>query len=154
MRNDYEEDDDLESFLKFHNEKQKEAERKAATTGNNTEDEYYEEDMKKGKKRIEVLPPVDHSKIQYPKLEKNFYKPPSKAMAPEAIKEYRHSQRSYSFHFCLTLSEIRVSWEKDWQSPPPPCLAFADYGFEAGLMNTIAKAGYEVSSFVLIHFVL
>jgi hypothetical protein len=101
VRSDYEEEDELESFMKFHTDKQKEAERKAASQGKTVEElEEYdseEEGKKKDKRKIEPLPPLDHSKIEYPTVEKAFYKPPKTAMTPAQIKDFRRTLRTFPF---------------------------------------------------------
>lgn len=168
MRDDYEQEDQMESFLKFHQKQQKEAEKKAQNGNTETFDEYdSEEEMKKrgDKKKVEALPPIDHSRIIYTKIEKNFYKPPKYSMTPEEVKEFRRSHRMSQtvkktiiqhiqnqklrndYTFTTDEIEIRVSWEKDWQSPPQPCRNFEDYGFEIGLTTAIKNAGYEVQFF-------
>lgn len=109
MREDFEKEDEMESFLKFHQEKQKEAERKALSRGKTVgeDDEDSEDEMKrKDKKKMDTLPPVDHSKISYPPIEKNFYKPPKNPMKPEEIKEFRRSLRMSAFQHILGGSQF------------------------------------------------
>jgi ATP-dependent RNA helicase DDX42 len=81
-----------------------------------------------GRRDVEPLAAVDHSKIQYPEIEKNFYEehPDIQALTSQQVSELRHK------------FEIKVFGS----NVPKPAVSFAHFGFDEALLQTIAKHGY------------
>ncbi|XP_051181526.1 DEAD-box ATP-dependent RNA helicase 24 [Lolium perenne] len=81
------------------------------------------------KRKIEPIPPLDHSTIEYEAFNKDFYeeKPSVSGMSPEEVADYMKSL------------SIRVSGF----DVPRPVRNFEDCGFPVQLMNAIAKQAYE-----------
>ncbi|XP_065860313.1 DEAD-box ATP-dependent RNA helicase 24 isoform X1 [Euphorbia lathyris] len=81
------------------------------------------------KKKIEPIPALDHSTIEYESFSKDFYeeKPSISGMTEEDVAEYRKSVA------------IRVSGF----DVPRPIKTFEECSFSQQLMNAIAKQGYE-----------
>uniref|UniRef100_A0A0E0KCU3 RNA helicase n=1 Tax=Oryza punctata TaxID=4537 RepID=A0A0E0KCU3_ORYPU len=81
------------------------------------------------KKKIEPIPPLDHSTIEYEPFNKDFYeeKPSVSGMSEQEVADY------------MKTLAIRVSGF----DVPRPIKSFADCGFPVQLMNAIAKQGYE-----------
>ncbi|KAG6417783.1 hypothetical protein SASPL_119976 [Salvia splendens] len=81
------------------------------------------------KKKIEPIPPFDHSSVDYEAFNKDFYeeKPSISGMSEQDVAEYRK-----------TLA-IRVSGF----DVPRPVKTFEDCGFSRELMKAIAKQAYE-----------
>ncbi|CAO2826646.1 unnamed protein product [Amaranthus hypochondriacus] len=81
------------------------------------------------KKKIEPIPALDHSEIDYEPFSKDFYeeKPSISGMSEQEVTEYRTSLK------------IRVSGF----DVPRPVKTFEDCGFPPPLMNAISKQGYE-----------
>ncbi|KAG0244900.1 ATP-dependent RNA helicase ddx42 [Actinomortierella wolfii] len=81
-----------------------------------------------GKKEITPLPPKDHSKENYPEIEKNFY------VEHEDIAKLDDAQvAQIRKDLDMKVSGINVA---------KPCISFAHFGFDEALMETIRKAGY------------
>ncbi|XP_067397123.1 ATP-dependent RNA helicase DDX42 isoform X2 [Emydura macquarii macquarii] len=80
------------------------------------------------KKVIDPLPPIDHSEIEYPPFEKNFYDEHEEitSLSPQQIVELRHKLN------------LRVSGA----APPRPGSSFAHFGFDEQLMHQIRKSEY------------
>ncbi|XP_034611612.1 ATP-dependent RNA helicase DDX42 isoform X2 [Trachemys scripta elegans] len=80
------------------------------------------------KKVIDPLPPIDHSEIEYPPFEKNFYEEHEEisSLTPQQIVELRHKLN------------LRVSGA----APPRPGSSFAHFGFDEQLMHQIRKSEY------------
>lgn len=92
--------------------------------------EYDEHDNPIIRKRtIEPLPPVDHSKRQYPPFEKNVYDEHESiaSMSENDVVKYR---KSLGIHV-------------HGKSPLRPVETFEQFGFDTALMNAIKKNGYE-----------
>jgi len=81
-----------------------------------------------GRKDIEPLAAVDHSKIEYPEVEKNFYEEHAdiQALTSQQVSELRRK------------FEIKVFGN----NVPRPAVSFAHFGFDEALLQTIAKHGY------------
>uniref|UniRef100_A0A8C4Z2T4 RNA helicase n=1 Tax=Gadus morhua TaxID=8049 RepID=A0A8C4Z2T4_GADMO len=80
------------------------------------------------KKIILPLPPIDHSEIDYPPFERNFYNEHEELHGLNAIQvsELRHKLN------------LRVSGAV----PPKPSTSFAHFGFDEQLMHQIRKSEY------------
>ncbi|XP_039595825.1 ATP-dependent RNA helicase DDX42 isoform X2 [Polypterus senegalus] len=80
------------------------------------------------KKVIYPLPPVDHSEIDYPPFEKNFYDEHEElsSLTPIQVVELRQKLN------------LRVSGA----APPKPCTSFAHFGFDEQLMHQIRKSEF------------
>ncbi|XP_028267230.1 ATP-dependent RNA helicase DDX42 isoform X2 [Parambassis ranga] len=80
------------------------------------------------KKIIMPLPPIDHSEIDYPPFEKNFYNEHEELgnLNGTQVLELRHKLN------------LRVSGA----APPKPCTSFAHFGFDEQLMHQIRKSEY------------
>ncbi|KAL5219536.1 hypothetical protein ABZP36_020220 [Zizania latifolia] len=81
------------------------------------------------KKKIEPIPPLDHSTIEYEPFNKDFYeeKPSVSGMSEQEVADYMKS-------LAIRVSGFDV---------PRPIKNFVDCGFPVPLMNAIAKQGYE-----------
>nr|XP_033774047.1 ATP-dependent RNA helicase DDX42 isoform X2 [Geotrypetes seraphini] len=80
------------------------------------------------KKIIDPLPPIDHSEIEYPPFEKNFYQEHEEinSLTPQQIIDLQQKLN------------LRVSGA----APPKPCSSFAHFGFDEQLMHQIRKSEY------------
>uniref|UniRef100_F6R9N2 RNA helicase n=1 Tax=Monodelphis domestica TaxID=13616 RepID=F6R9N2_MONDO len=80
------------------------------------------------KKVIDPLPPIDHSEIDYPPFEKNFYNEHEEitSLTPQQVIDLRHKLN------------LRVSGA----APPRPGSSFAHFGFDEQLMHQIRKSEY------------
>ncbi|XP_042360669.1 ATP-dependent RNA helicase DDX42 isoform X2 [Plectropomus leopardus] len=80
------------------------------------------------KKIILPLPPIDHSEIDYPPFEKNFYNEHEELsnLTGAQVLELRHKLN------------LRVSGA----APPKPCTSFAHFNFDEQLMHQIRKSEY------------
>ncbi|XP_062994756.1 ATP-dependent RNA helicase DDX42 isoform X3 [Elgaria multicarinata webbii] len=80
------------------------------------------------KRIIDPLPPIDHSEIEYPPFEKNFYEEHEEitSLTPQQVVELRHKLN------------LRVSGA----APPRPGSSFAHFGFDEQLMHQIRKSEY------------
>lgn len=132
IRLDIEEADDLEeSYYKYVEEKKNQSD-------NIDEDELhdqveYDKDgnitgVRKIKREVEPLPPIDHSKIAYEKFEKIFYREHEEIskLSDEQTNELRAKL------------EIKVSGN----APPKPVCSFAHFKFEERLMKVIRRSEY------------
>ncbi|XP_059437229.1 DEAD-box ATP-dependent RNA helicase 24 [Corylus avellana] len=81
------------------------------------------------KKRIEPIPALDHSEVDYEPFNKDFYeeKDSISGMSEQDVDEYRKS-------LAIRVSGFDV---------PRPIKTFEDSGFSLQLMNAIKKQGYE-----------
>lgn len=81
------------------------------------------------KAKIEPLPPVDHSKVSYPKFRRNLYSehPQISALNEDAVSSIR--------------SELEVSVMGS--NVNSPIQTFVHAGFHSDLLKAISKAGYE-----------
>ncbi|XP_035751064.1 ATP-dependent RNA helicase DDX42 isoform X2 [Egretta garzetta] len=80
------------------------------------------------KKIIDPLPPIDHSEIEYPPFEKNFYDEHEEitSLTLQQVVELHHKLN------------LRVSGA----APPRPGSSFAHFGFDEQLMHQIRKSEY------------
>ncbi|XP_013886846.1 ATP-dependent RNA helicase DDX42 isoform X3 [Austrofundulus limnaeus] len=80
------------------------------------------------KKIIMPLPPIDHSEIEYPPFEKNFYNEHEELSSLTGVQVLELRQKL----------NLRVSGA----APPKPCTSFAHFGFDEQLMHQIRKSEY------------
>eukprot|EP01119_Soliformovum_irregulare_P015579 TRINITY_DN4398_c0_g1_i3.p1 TRINITY_DN4398_c0_g1~~TRINITY_DN4398_c0_g1_i3.p1 ORF type:complete len:427 (+),score=98.50 TRINITY_DN4398_c0_g1_i3:91-1371(+) len=132
-RDDLEEDDEMESFLKFRKEKKGHASSTSAPilddSGHPIDVEDYDSDDPNRKKEVPILPPIDHASIEYPEFNKNFYEehPDIAKMTEEEVAETRR------------LLDIRVSGLGSIR----PGKTFDHFGFDNDLKRAIIKMGYS-----------
>lgn len=133
IRLDIEDSDDIEeSYYKYVEEK------KGQIVEEPEEDERleqveYDDDgnitgVRKIKREVAPLPPVDHSKVEYESFEKRFYQ------EHEEISKLSDEQTSE----LRAKLEIRVSGD----SPPRPVCSFAHFKFDEKLMKVIRRSEY------------
>ncbi|KAG2460765.1 ATP-dependent RNA helicase DDX42 isoform X1 [Polypterus senegalus] len=127
IRDDIEEEDDQEAYFRYM------AENPTAGVIQEEEDENIDYDsdgnpIATTKKVIYPLPPVDHSEIDYPPFEKNFYDEHEElsSLTPIQVVELRQKLN------------LRVSGA----APPKPCTSFAHFGFDEQLMHQIRKSEF------------
>ncbi|XP_070585124.1 ATP-dependent RNA helicase DDX42 isoform X1 [Erythrolamprus reginae] len=127
IRDDIEEEDDQEAYFRYM------AENPTAGVVPEEEEDNLEYDsdgnpIAPSKKIIDPLPPIDHSEIEYPPFEKNFYEEHEEitSLTPQQIVELRHKLN------------LRVSGA----APPRPGSSFAHFGFDEQLMHQIRKSEY------------
>ncbi|XP_005313033.1 ATP-dependent RNA helicase DDX42 isoform X1 [Chrysemys picta bellii] len=127
IRDDIEEEDDQEAYFRYM------AENPTAGVVPEEEEDNLEYDsdgnpIAPSKKVIDPLPPIDHSEIEYPPFEKNFYEEHEEisSLTPQQIVELRHKLN------------LRVSGA----APPRPGSSFAHFGFDEQLMHQIRKSEY------------
>ncbi|VDL97422.1 unnamed protein product [Schistocephalus solidus] len=126
VRDDIEQEDEMEAYLRFMEENPN-----VGLTGD--EEEVYEYDAEGNiiateKKAIDPLPPVDHSNITYAPFTKNFYieHPDITQLTESGVADL------------LSKLNIRVSG----LSPPRPACSFAHLNLDEALMESIRSAGY------------
>ncbi|XP_059625557.1 DEAD-box ATP-dependent RNA helicase 24 isoform X1 [Cornus florida] len=142
---DDEEDDPVESFLRAKKDVGLTLASDALRAGYDSDEEVYaaakaiDEGMMEydsddnpivvDKKKIEPIPALDHSSIDYEPFNKDFYeeKPSISGMSEQEIGEYQKS-------LAIRASGFDV---------PRPIKAFDDCGFSSELMKAIAKQAYE-----------
>ncbi|XP_068192377.1 ATP-dependent RNA helicase DDX42 isoform X1 [Antennarius striatus] len=128
IRDDIEEEDEQEAYFRYM------AENPTAglTQDDEEEDIDYDSDgnpiASTTKKIILPLPPIDHSEIDYPPFEKNFYNEHEElsSLNGTQVLELRHKLN------------LRVSGA----APPKPCTSFAHFSFDEQLMHQIRKSEY------------
>ncbi|XP_067088416.1 ATP-dependent RNA helicase DDX42 [Osmerus mordax] len=128
IRDDIEEEDEQEAYFRYM------AENPTAGLTLEDEDENVDYDSDGNpiapitKKIIMPLPPIDHSEIDYPPFEKNFYNEHEElhSLTPTQVVELRHKLN------------LRVSGA----APPKPSTSFAHFGFDEQLMHQIRKSEY------------
>ncbi|KAJ8284327.1 hypothetical protein COCON_G00031770 [Conger conger] len=128
IRDDIEEEDDQEAYFRYM------AENPTAGLTQDEEDENVDYDSDgnpiapAAKKIIMPLPPIDHSEIDYPPFEKNFYNEHEELhiLTPIQVVDLRQKLN------------LRVSGA----APPKPCTSFAHFGFDEQLMHQIRKSEY------------
>ncbi|KAF4804482.1 ATP-dependent RNA helicase DDX42 [Turdus rufiventris] len=127
IRDDIEEEDDQEAYFRYM------AENPTAGVVQEEEEDTLEYDsdgnpIAPSKKIIDPLPPIDHSEIEYPPFEKNFYDEHEEitSLTPQQVVELRHKLN------------LRVSGA----APPRPGSSFAHFGFDEQLMHQIRKSEY------------
>ncbi|XP_022948804.1 DEAD-box ATP-dependent RNA helicase 24 isoform X1 [Cucurbita moschata] len=142
---DEEEDDPMESFLKAKKDVGLTLAADALHAGYDSDEEVYaaakavdaamvEYDSDDNmliveKKKIESIPALEHSSIDYEPFNKDFYeeKASISGMSEEEVSEYRKN-------LAIRVSGFDV---------PRPIKTFEDSGFSPQLMNAIKKQGYE-----------
>uniref|UniRef100_A0A8C0DEQ3 ATP-dependent RNA helicase DDX42 n=1 Tax=Balaenoptera musculus TaxID=9771 RepID=A0A8C0DEQ3_BALMU len=127
IRDDIEEEDDQEAYFRYM------AENPTAGVVQEEEEDNLEYDsdgnpIAPSKKIIDPLPPIDHSEIDYPPFEKNFYNEHEEItnLTPQQLIDLRHKLN------------LRVSGA----APPRPGSSFAHFGFDEQLMHQIRKSEY------------
>ncbi|CAI9535976.1 unnamed protein product [Staurois parvus] len=128
IRDDIEEEDDQEAYFRYM------AENPTAGLIPEEEEDNLEYDSdgnpiaSTAKRVIDPLPPIDHSEIEYPPFEKNFYEEHEEitALTPQQVVELRHKLN------------LRVSGA----APPRSLSSFAHFGFDEQLMHQIRKSEY------------
>uniref|UniRef100_A0A8C5AQE5 RNA helicase n=1 Tax=Gadus morhua TaxID=8049 RepID=A0A8C5AQE5_GADMO len=128
IRDDIEEEDEQEAYFRYM------AENPNAGLSLEDEDDQIDYDSDGNpippttKKIILPLPPIDHSEIDYPPFERNFYNEHEELHGLNAIQvsELRHKLN------------LRVSGAV----PPKPSTSFAHFGFDEQLMHQIRKSEY------------
>lgn len=144
-RDDEEEDDPMESFLRAKKDVGLTLASEVLHAGYDSDEEVYaaakavdagmveydsdDNPILLDKRKIEPIPALDHSLIDYEAFNKDFYeeKPSISGMSEQDVVEYKESLA------------IRVSGF----DAPRPLKTFEDCGFSIELMKTIAKQGYE-----------
>ncbi|KAJ2937992.1 hypothetical protein O0L34_g14446 [Tuta absoluta] len=126
-RTDIDELDDEESYYKYMEENP------LSAADEEEEEIEYDEDgnpiAPPKRKFIDPLPPIDHSEIQYPPFEKNFYTPHEDIEA-------------------LTIPQVEDLKKKlgvkiTGPDPPKPVSSFAHMGFDEQLMKAIRRSEYS-----------
>ncbi|PHT59837.1 DEAD-box ATP-dependent RNA helicase 24 [Capsicum baccatum] len=138
-------DDPMESFLKAKKDVGLQLAADALHAGYNSDEEVYaaakavdaglveydsdDNPIVVDKKKIESIPALDHSDIDYEPFNKDFYeeKPSISGMTDPEVNEYRAS-------LAIRVSGFDV---------PRPIKTFEDSGFSVELMKAISKQGYE-----------
>ncbi|XP_045891608.1 ATP-dependent RNA helicase DDX42 isoform X1 [Micropterus dolomieu] len=128
IRDDIEEEDEQEAYFRYM------AENPTAGLTQEEEEENIDYDSDGNpiasttKKIILPLPPIDHSEIDYPPFEKNFYNEHEELsnLTGTQVLELRHKLN------------LRVSGA----APPKPSTSFAHFGFDEQLMHQIRKSEY------------
>ncbi|XP_071325451.1 ATP-dependent RNA helicase DDX42 isoform X2 [Trachinotus anak] len=80
------------------------------------------------KKIIMPLPPIDHSEIDYPPFEKNFYN--------------EHEELSNLTGTQVLELRQKLNLRVSGAAPPKPCTSFAHFSFDEQLMHQIRKSEY------------
>ncbi|PON45026.1 DEAD-box ATP-dependent RNA helicase [Trema orientale] len=142
---DDEEDDPIESFLRAKKDVGLTLASEALHAGYDSDEEVYaaakavdagmveydsdDNPVVTDKKKIEPIPALDHSSIDYEPFNKDFYeeKDSISGMSEQDVAEYRKS-------LAIRVSGFDV---------PKPIKTFGDCGFSLQLMNAIKKQGYE-----------
>ncbi|XP_039003042.1 DEAD-box ATP-dependent RNA helicase 24-like isoform X2 [Hibiscus syriacus] len=144
-RDDEDEDDLVESFLRSKKDVGLTLAADALRAGYNSDEEVYaaakavdaglleydsdDNPVVVDKKKIEPIPALDHSSIEYEPFNKDFYEEKAlvSGMSEQEVAEYRKS-------LAIRVSGFDV---------PRPVKTFEDCGFAPELMRAIAKQGYE-----------
>lgn len=128
VRADIDDMDNEESYYKYMEDNPM-----AGVADENSEDEMeYDEDgnpiIVSKKKIIDPLPSIDHSQIDYPPFEKNFYQ------AHEEIAKLTKVQKDELRH--------KIGIKVMGAAVPTPVCSFAHFGFDEQLMKVIRKSEY------------
>lgn len=128
IRDDIDNEDDEESYYRYMEENPM-----AGVQNEDSDNEIeYDEDgnpiVTVKKKIIDPLPPIDHSTINYPPFEKNFYNVHEEisSLSPAQVAELRNK---------LGLKVTGIL-------PPNPVTSFGHFGFDDALVKTIRKLEY------------
>ncbi|XP_029365253.1 ATP-dependent RNA helicase DDX42 [Echeneis naucrates] len=128
IRDDIEEEDEQEAYFRYM------AENPTAGLTQEEEEENIDYDSDGNpiasttKKIIMPLPPIDHSEIDYPAFEKNFYNEHEELSSLTGTQVLELRQKL----------NLRVSGA----APPKPCTSFAHFTFDEQLMHQIRKSEY------------
>ncbi|XP_060945734.1 ATP-dependent RNA helicase DDX42 [Limanda limanda] len=128
IRDDIEEEDEQEAYFRYM------AENPTAGLSLEEEDENVDYDSDGNpiapttKKIILPLPPIDHSEIDYPPFEKNFYIEHEELISLTGIQVSELRQKL----------NLRVSGA----APPKPSTSFAHFAFDEQLMHVIRKSEF------------
>ncbi|XP_037111759.1 ATP-dependent RNA helicase DDX42 isoform X1 [Syngnathus acus] len=128
IRDDIEEEDEQEAYFRYMAEN--------PTAGLTLEEEEenvdYDSDGNPvapvAKKIILPLPPIDHSEIDYPPFEKNFYN--------------EHEELSSLTGTQVVELRQKLNLRVSGAAPPKPCTSFAHFSFDEQLMHQIRKSEY------------
>ncbi|XP_047427337.1 ATP-dependent RNA helicase DDX42 isoform X2 [Mugil cephalus] len=128
IRDDIEEEDEQEAYFRYMAENPT-----AGLTQEEEEDNIdYDSDgnpiAPTTKKIIMPLPPIDHTEIDYPPFEKNFYNEHEELSSLTGTQVIELRQKL----------NLRVSGA----APPKPCTSFAHFSFDEQLMHQIRKSEY------------
>ncbi|KAJ0052576.1 hypothetical protein Pint_00850 [Pistacia integerrima] len=144
-KDDEDEDDPMESFLRAKKDVGLTLAADALRAGYDSDEEVYaaakavdagmldydsdDNPIVVEKKRIEPIPPLDHSSIDYEPFSKDFYEESASisGMTEQDVAEYKKS-------LAIRVSGFDV---------PRPIKTFNDCGFSTQLMHAISKQGYE-----------
>ncbi|XP_061761497.1 ATP-dependent RNA helicase DDX42 isoform X1 [Nerophis ophidion] len=128
IRDDIEEEDEQEAYFRYM------AENPTAglTLEEEEEDVDYDSDgnpiAPTTKKIIMPLPPIDHSEIDYPPFEKNFYN--------------EHEELSILTGTQVVELRQKLNLRVSGAAPPKPCTSFAHFSFDEQLMHQIRKSEF------------
>ncbi|XP_033826607.1 ATP-dependent RNA helicase DDX42 isoform X1 [Periophthalmus magnuspinnatus] len=128
IRDDIEEEDEQEAYFRYM------AENPTAGLTQEEEEENIDYDSDGNpipsttKKIIMPLPPIDHTEIDYPPFEKNFYQEHEELSSLTGTQVIELRQKL----------NLRVSGA----APPKPCTSFAHFSFDEQLMHQIRKSEY------------
>ncbi|XP_075999286.1 ATP-dependent RNA helicase DDX42 isoform X2 [Genypterus blacodes] len=128
IRDDIEEEDEQEAYFRYM------AENPTAGLPLEDEDENVEYDSDgnpippAAKKIILPLPPIDHTEIDYPPFEKNFYN--------------EHEELSGLTGTQMLELRQKLNLRVSGAAPPKPSTSFAHFGFDEQLMHQIRKSEY------------
>ncbi|XP_048102637.1 ATP-dependent RNA helicase DDX42 isoform X2 [Alosa alosa] len=128
IRDDIEEEDDQEAYFRYM------AENPTAglTQEEEEEDIDYDSDgnpvAPTTKKIILPLPPIDHTEIDYPPFEKNFYE--------------EHEELNILTGTQVVELRQKLNLRVSGAAPPKPCTSFAHFSFDEQLMHTIRKSEF------------
>ncbi|KAK7174818.1 hypothetical protein R3I93_001880 [Phoxinus phoxinus] len=128
IRDDIEEEDDQEAYFRYMAEN--------PTAGLTLEEEEEEVDYDSDgnpiapttKKIILPLPPIDHSEIDYPPFEKNFF--------------IEHEELSSLTGVEVVELRQKLNLKVSGAAPPKPSTSFAHFGFDEQLLHQIRKSEY------------
>uniref|UniRef100_A0A673ID42 ATP-dependent RNA helicase DDX42 n=1 Tax=Sinocyclocheilus rhinocerous TaxID=307959 RepID=A0A673ID42_9TELE len=128
IRDDIEEEDDQEAYFRYMAEN--------PTAGLTQEEDEEEVDYDSDgnpiapttKKIIMPLPPIDHSEVDYPPFEKNFY--------------IEHEELSSLTEAGVVELRMKLNLKVSGAVPPKPATSFAHFGFDEQLMHQIRKSEY------------
>ncbi|XP_061556254.1 ATP-dependent RNA helicase DDX42 isoform X1 [Phycodurus eques] len=128
VRDDIEEEDEQEAYFRYM------AENPTAGLMQEEEEENVDYDSDGNpiapvtKKIIMPLPPIDHSEIDYPPFEKNFYN--------------EHEELSSLTGTQVVELRQKLNLRVSGAAPPKPCTSFAHFSFDEQLMHQIRKSEY------------
>ncbi|XP_061701186.1 ATP-dependent RNA helicase DDX42 isoform X2 [Syngnathoides biaculeatus] len=128
VRDDIEEEDEQEAYFRYM------AENPTAGLTQEEEEENVDYDSDGNpiapvtKKIIMPLPPIDHSEIDYPPFEKNFYN--------------EHEELSSLTGTQVVELRQKLNLRVSGAAPPKPCTSFAHFSFDEQLMHQIRKSEY------------